>query len=194
MAEFLLAAGQPDRLADLPAADRARYLTADKATLDRGKVVFAEHCARCHSSKLPEPLDGMQGPGAENCNGPGYRTCWDKYWDWTKTDDFKQKMRAIVQADDFLKDNFLASEFRPSIAGVEGLVAGRLPPWRFVQVMPQLADFPIGNLAHAVHQAQRPVLGQGVPRAEREILAENGLLRRHAVLDRDDDLADTFRL
>ena len=119
MAEFLLAAGQPDRLADLPAADRARYLTADKATLDRGKVVFAEHCARCHSSKLPEPLDGMQGPGAENCNGPGYRTCWDKYWDWTKTDDFKQKMRAIVQADDFLKDNFLASEFRVPVTLLE---------------------------------------------------------------------------
>src|SRR5690349_6485811 len=49
MAEFLLAAAQPDRLSDLPDADRARYLTADKATLNRGKVVFAERCARCHS-------------------------------------------------------------------------------------------------------------------------------------------------
>ena len=117
MAEFLLAAGQPDRLADLPAADRARYLTADKATLDRGKVVFAEHCARCHSSKLPEPLEGM--PGDKNCNGPGYLTCWNKYWAWTKTDDFRQKMRAIVQADDFLKDNFLSSEFRVPVTLLE---------------------------------------------------------------------------
>lgn len=112
MAEFLLAAGQPDRLADLPDADRARYLTADKATLDRGKVVFAERCARCHSSKLPEPLVGMQGPGAENCNGPRYLTCWNSYWTSTKSDDFKQKMLAIVQRDDFLQDNYLSSEFR----------------------------------------------------------------------------------
>ena len=112
MAKFLLAAGQPDRLADLPDADRARYLTTDKATLDRGKVVFAERCARCHSSKLPEPLEGMQGPGTENCNGPGYLACWNRYWAWTKTDVFKQKMLAIVKRDDFLKDNFLSSEFR----------------------------------------------------------------------------------
>ena len=112
MAEFLLAAGQPDRLADLPEADRARYLTADQPTLNRGKAVFADRCARCHSSKLPEPLVGMQGPGSENCNGPGYLTCWNKYWAWTKTDEFKRKMLEIVQKDDFLRDNYLSSEFR----------------------------------------------------------------------------------
>lgn len=112
MAEFLLAAGQPDRLADLPDADRAGYLSADTATLDRGKAVFADRCARCHSSKLPEPLVGMQGPGAENCNGPAYLTCWSRYWAWTKTGEFKQKMLEIVQKDDFLKDNYLSSEFR----------------------------------------------------------------------------------
>ena len=87
-------------------------MTADKATLNRGKVVFSERCARCHSSKLPEPLEGMQGRGSEKCNGPGYLACWDKYWKWTKTDNFKQKMREIVQKDDFLKGNYLSSEFR----------------------------------------------------------------------------------
>jgi len=112
MAKFLLAAGLPDRLADLPEPERTRYLTADTATLDRGKVVFAERCARCHSSKLPEPLVGMQGPGSENCNGTGYLACWNRYWAWTKTDDFKQKMLAIVQKDDFTKNNYLSSEFR----------------------------------------------------------------------------------
>src|SRR4029079_15363853 len=110
MAEFLLAAGKPDRLSDLPDADR--YLTGDKATLDRGKVVFAERCARCHSSKLPEPLEGMQGPGSAQVNGPSYLGCWNRYWASTKTDDFKRKMLAIVQKDDFLKDNYLSNEFR----------------------------------------------------------------------------------
>ncbi|MFI4982833.1 MAG: hypothetical protein ACHQIO_20985, partial [Nevskiales bacterium] len=113
MAQFLLQAGQPDRLADLPKPeDRALYLTADAATLDRGKTVFAERCARCHSSKLPRPVVGMEGPGTENCNGPTYLTCWNKYWAWTKTDDFKQKMLPIVQAPDFLSANYLSTEFR----------------------------------------------------------------------------------
>jgi len=112
MAQFLLAAGKPDRLADLPEAERKRHLNTDPATLDRGKRVFAERCARCHSSKLPEPVVGMQGLGTENCNGPGYLTCWNRYWAWTKTDEFRQKMLAIVQSPKFLGDNFLSTEFR----------------------------------------------------------------------------------
>ena len=52
MAQFLVAAGQPDPLADAPGGQK--FLTADAATLDRGKKVFAETCARCHSSKLPD--------------------------------------------------------------------------------------------------------------------------------------------
>lgn len=114
MAEFLLATGQPDRLTDpaIPKPERDRYLTTDTTTLDRGKVVFADRCARCHSSKLPSPVVGMEGPDAENCNGPNYLSCWNRYWAWTKTPEFKQKMREIVQKDDFLKDNYLSTEFR----------------------------------------------------------------------------------
>lgn len=108
MAEFFLKAGQPDPLS----AVAPNYLTADAATLDRGKVVFAERCARCHSSKLPRPVVGMEGPEAEECNGPKYLSCWNKYWSWTKTDDFKAKMLKIVQSPDFLTDNYLSSEFR----------------------------------------------------------------------------------
>src|SRR6185437_3776771 len=115
MAEFLLKAGQPDHLADVAPELRARYLTADAATLDRGKEVFGERCARCHSSKLPEPVVGMEGPGTENCNGPGYLTCWNRYWAWTKTDEFRKRMVAIVKSPDFLKDNYLSSEFRVPI-------------------------------------------------------------------------------
>ena len=114
MAQYLLAAGQPDRLEALPPAERDKYLTADAATLERGKDVFAENCARCHSDQrhLPRPIVGMEGPGAERSNGPGYLDCWSKYWAWTKTDDFKTKMKAIVRSPDFLKDNYLSTEFR----------------------------------------------------------------------------------
>jgi hypothetical protein len=110
MAQFLLAAGKPDRLVDAPGGKN--YLTSDEAVLDRGKTVFAERCARCHSSKLPVPLQGMERQSPPACAGANYLTCWNGYWAWTKTDDFKQKMTAIVKQPDFLKDNFLSTDFR----------------------------------------------------------------------------------
>ena len=70
--------------------------------------MFAESCARCHSSKLPERSSAWT---RRRLRGPDYLNCWNKYWAWTKTDDFKQKMRAIVKAPDFLKDNYLSRSF-----------------------------------------------------------------------------------
>lgn len=107
MALFFLKSTDPHYLKDAPGG--GQYLTKDKAVLTRGKVVFAERCARCHSSKAPVPAEGVD-PGG--CSGPNYLDCWNKYWTWTKTDDYKQKMRDIVLKDDFLKDNFLSSELR----------------------------------------------------------------------------------
>ena len=108
MARFFLKTTDPHYLKDAPGGQA--NLTTDQAQLTRGKTVFAERCARCHSSKLPEPAPGFdEGRG---CNGKNYLDCWNKYWAWTKTDEFKEKMRAIVLADDFLKDNYLSAEFR----------------------------------------------------------------------------------
>jgi hypothetical protein len=107
MAKFLLKAGQPDKLADAPGGKQ--HLTADDAVLTRGKTVFAETCARCHSSKLPEEARAKMPDG---CSGPDYRTCWKNYWIYTKTDEFKAKMRAIVAKPDFLNDNYLSTEAR----------------------------------------------------------------------------------
>jgi hypothetical protein len=104
---FFLQAARPDYLHDAPGG--AKYLETDAAVLDRGKTVFADTCARCHSSKAPTPAAGLDPSG---CNGPGYLTCWNTYWTWTKTDDFKRKMEAIVHAPDFLDNNFLSAEFR----------------------------------------------------------------------------------
>lgn len=107
MALYFLQSTAPHKLADAPGG--ARYLTGDEATLRRGKEVFAERCARCHSSKLPERAPGLDPHG---CAGPGYLDCFNAYWEWTKTDAFKKQMRAIVLQDDFLEGNYLSSDLR----------------------------------------------------------------------------------
>ena len=72
--------------------------------------MFADRCARCHSSKLPDLPAGLD---LENANGPGLPApTWNQYWNWTKTDAFKTQMREIVLRDDFLEGNFLSSELR----------------------------------------------------------------------------------
>lgn len=88
----------------------AEYLKDDPKQLARGKEVFAERCARCHSSKRPDPL--APGLDPDGCNGKEYVNCWNQYWEWTKTDEFKRKMRDIVLKPDFLDGNYLSSELR----------------------------------------------------------------------------------
>jgi hypothetical protein len=78
--------------------------------------VFAERCARCHSSKAPDPAVGLD-PGG--CAGPGYLGCWLRYWEWTKTEEYKQQMRQIVLAGDFLTDNFLSTDVRVPVTLLE---------------------------------------------------------------------------
>jgi hypothetical protein len=114
LADFFLATTAPHLLQNAPGG--AAYLTQDPSTLTHGKEVFAERCARCHSSKLPASVQGLD-PGG--CAGPGYLDCWNKYWASTKTDEFKKQMREIVLKDDFLKDNFLSTEARVPVTLLE---------------------------------------------------------------------------
>lgn len=116
MADFFLNSTEPHHLADAPGGKA--YLSTDEAQLTRGKEVFADRCARCHSSKAPAAAVGVD-PGG--CSGPDYYTpdgaagkpgCFNRYWAWTKTDDFKKQMRAIVMQPDFLDKNYLSSELR----------------------------------------------------------------------------------
>ena len=86
MALFFLKSTAPHKLKDAPGGDA--YLSKDQRCLTAAKMVFAERCARCHSSKLPTPAEGLD-PGG--CSGKDYLTCWNKYWAWTKTDDFKSQ-------------------------------------------------------------------------------------------------------
>jgi hypothetical protein len=107
MARFLLKATPAHHLKDAPGG--AMYQTETAEQLRQGKVVFAERCARCHSSKVPDLPPGLD---LADCNGKDYLSCWDRYWAWTKTDDFKSQMRTMVLADDFLTDNYLSTELR----------------------------------------------------------------------------------
>jgi hypothetical protein len=98
VALFFLKTAHPDLLKNAPGGEQ--YLTKDQAQLARGKTVFAETCARCHSSKIPAASAGVD------------EREWEQYWKWTKTDDFKKKMTEMVMADDFLVDNYLSTDRR----------------------------------------------------------------------------------
>src|SRR5205823_6165145 len=102
-----LKASAPHGLKDAPGGEK--FLTRDKAQVELGKIVFAETCARCHSSKLPSSLVGLSPDG---CAGPDYLACFEQYWKWTKTDEFRRQMRQIVQGEDFLQENYLSIDVR----------------------------------------------------------------------------------
>jgi hypothetical protein len=105
---FLIHASErSDRLADAPGGKK--YMTAPPAVLTRGKVVFAENCARCHSSKLPASVQGIDPNG---CVGPQYLECFKRYFASTNTPQFKAQMRTIVLDPNFLIGNYLSTELR----------------------------------------------------------------------------------
>jgi hypothetical protein len=106
---FFLKAARPDRLSDAPGG--TQYLSVDAKTLAQGKEVFADTCARCHSSKAPIPPADVN-LDAERCAGTLYLECFKRYWTWTQSDQFKTQMRAIVAAPDFLDGNYLSTDAR----------------------------------------------------------------------------------
>lgn len=115
LALFFLATGKPDYLKNAPGGEQ--YLSDDAKQLKRGKIVFAENCARCHSSKLPDKAFTFFPNGG--CVGPDYLSCWKRYWKWTKTAEFKSEARKIVLTDDFLENNYLSSELRVPVTLLE---------------------------------------------------------------------------
>ena len=72
------------------AAGGKAYLTASQAVVNRGKTVFAENCASCHSSKAP----------AASITGIEER---------------KDAWRKLVMQDDFLIHNYLSDDERHSV-------------------------------------------------------------------------------
>ncbi|MGE0814040.1 MAG: hypothetical protein AB7O28_17735 [Vicinamibacterales bacterium] len=113
-AKFFLKTTAAHKLADAPGG--TAFLTSDERVLTRGKTAFAENCARCHSSKLPEMAATLMPDG---CVGPDYLSCWNRYWEATETPQFKAEMTKMVMAPDFLDDNFLSTEARIPVTLLE---------------------------------------------------------------------------
>ncbi len=102
MAKFFVKTAQPDKLEDAPGGEA--YLTKDQSKLDRGKIVFAENCARCHSSKQPK----ICRPG-EPCGQDEVVINTAPYF---------EKMRELVMQPEFFKDNFLSTERRITVTEI----------------------------------------------------------------------------
>jgi len=84
---------KPFRLANAPGGQT--FITTDTAVMTRGKEVFAESCAACHSSKQPPPnIDPHSGEG--------------KAW-----------FRAEVMKPEFLENNFLSNDKRYPLTKIE---------------------------------------------------------------------------
>ena len=92
LASFLLKMNGP-RLAD--ASGGATLLTKDVAQLEKGKIIFAENCARCHSSKQPAATMDRSS---------------QQYLAW---------MRNEVLKTDFLQDNYLSTDERIPVTIVQ---------------------------------------------------------------------------
>ncbi len=85
-AEAYLSTLKPYHLEDAPGGKA--YLTKDEKVLERGKIAFADTCARCHSSKQPP---------AQIADDP---------------EQAKQWYRESVLSSDFLEHNFLSDDKR----------------------------------------------------------------------------------
>lgn len=121
VALFFLAASQKDRLAEalthtpekLPADTRYKLVADGDPVLETGKHAFAKNCAQCHSSKQPDQAYKMfkrDDPTA--CIGANYLKCWNDYWTYVKTPEYKKAIDAIVMQKDFLDQNYLSTEVR----------------------------------------------------------------------------------
>ena len=92
LAKFLARMEAP-KLANSPGGHS--FLPSDSKQVERGKIVFAENCARCHSSKQP-PRDAVATQA--------------QYLDWQRNEVLKP---------DFLQNNFLSTEERIPIDVVQ---------------------------------------------------------------------------
>lgn len=101
LARYLVRAGQPILLADVPGG--ADYLTEPQEVVDRGRIVFAENCFACHSSKQPD----------------GYPKDFADFETWSRDPAFLDWARTEVMKPDFLENNYLSTDRRIPVTLVQ---------------------------------------------------------------------------
>ena len=104
---FFLKAAQPDRLKDAPGG-------ASTSTRGRGDARARQGRLRRHLRALPFE-QGAAAAGAVSGDvrrAPATSTASSATGSWTQTDEFKEQMRKVVQAPDFLDDNYLSTDAR----------------------------------------------------------------------------------
>ncbi|PYS46630.1 MAG: hypothetical protein DMF68_18540, partial [Acidobacteria bacterium] len=89
LAKYFLKTATPMHLADAPGG--SDHQTKDQTVLNRGKIVFAENCMACHSSKQPPNIS---------------------FNDRFSSDDYMRWAREEVVKPDFLTDNYLSIDQR----------------------------------------------------------------------------------
>lgn len=105
--DYFLRVGEPDLLKDTK--EGKEIIEREAAAAERGKTVFAEVCARCHTGK-PGPVPPQS---IRTCREhKDHLACFKEWWSWTKTDDYKREMTRIVRDPDYSKNNYFSSEVR----------------------------------------------------------------------------------
>jgi len=116
LAMFLMVASRKDGLAQAP--EGTKYLKdIESEQVKLGKKLFANNCAACHSSKLPEKVYGFFN--RPECVGAGYMKCWASYVEYTKTPEYHTQIEAIVNQKDFLDNNFLSTDIRIPMTAID---------------------------------------------------------------------------
>ncbi|HEX4985340.1 MAG TPA: hypothetical protein VFV71_04620 [Burkholderiales bacterium] len=111
----------PIRLSDT--AEGREKIQKERAPASRGRQVFVEHCAICHSSKQPTGfrLEFSRGwaDKKDKCGKTGCRLTlpmdfadWDRFEAGEAYKSYLDYMKVEGKAEGFLKDNFLSSEIR----------------------------------------------------------------------------------
>ena len=105
---FCVKASYPHKLSNAPGG--AAYLNDPPDAVQAGQAGL---CRQLRGLSFQQGAAAAgRAPTRPPASVPATSNCWNRYWEWTRTDDFRQQMRQIVNADDFLDNNYLSNDMR----------------------------------------------------------------------------------
>ena len=115
MALFFLKSTGPHRLKDAPGGAALPDHGSGRAPARQDRLRRALRAVPFEQGAHP----GARARPARGAPGPAISRAGTATGQWTKTDEYKQKMRQIVLADDFLDDNLLSTDARVPVTLLE---------------------------------------------------------------------------